>query len=426
MATNSQVRKASNNISPNTSSSNKKSSGSSSGSGSSSKSSSSKKKNGSSSSTKEAKTTYVKKVHKDYSKEEIEKLLKTSISSGYTQGEIDAILEKATPYYQGTSIKKLSEQRPTHKNTHEYTYDIYKQQYTNPECYFEVNGQPLRIKTNFSAERDVMVNETRLYSGFNTADKAALKHLYFQGDAGITLEVEALVFTDDVFIGEKVGNLVNYTEDTTVASVLIDWNRTFEACKIISDSPIIEKGYYRMTRCNPTQVAHNLIAFELTFVQDTYNFNSELQTKGALSTVNNNIKTGSSNHLYDSSALKAPKDTTKTVTPKTNIQTDTGGKGAESDFITKLSKCKPLKKKCKCTKGKRKDCTTKTKVECVVLYQKALQKLGYYLNYRVDGLFCCYTYQETMRFQKKNNLTVDGKVGDETMPVLIKKLKQLK
>lgn len=423
--TNAQVRLRSNNVTPKNSNSSGSSSSSSGSGKSSSSGSTSKKKNSSTSNSNDNKITYTKKVHKDYSQEETEKLLKTKISSGYTKEEIENIISKATPYYQGVSTKELSKQRPTHKNTHEYVYDEYIKAYTNPECYFEVNGQPLRIKTQFNAERDVQVNETRLFSGFNTADKAALKHLYFQGDAGITLNVEALVFTDDAYIGEKAGDLVNYTEDTTVASVLIDWNRTFQACKIISDSPIIEKGYYRMTRCNPTQIHHNLIHFELTFVQDTYNFNPELQTKGALSTVNNNIKTGSSNHRYDSSELEVPKDNTKPVTPKTNIQTDTTKKPVENEFTKKLKDCVTLKKKCKCTTYKRSDCSTKTRIECVVQYQKALQKVGYYLGYKVDGLFCCYTYQATRKFQQDNKLVVDGWVGTQTMTALIKKLEAL-
>ena len=43
-----------------------------------------------------------------------------------------------------------------------------------------------------------------------------------------------------------------------------------------------------------------------------------------------------------------------------------------------------------------------------VRYQKALKQVGYYLDGKHDGLFCYLTKRATNKFQKDNNLTVNG------------------
>lgn len=341
----------------------------------------------------------------EMSEEDIEKLLKTEISSGYSTSEIRSIISKAKPIYSVKNID-LSHLKPTHINSAEKQYNFRTRAFESPTCYFEVNGQPLRIKTDFSANRDVNVAENRLFSGFDTADKTALKHLYFQGDAGITLDVTVVVRTDDVYIGEHVGDLKYKDGVTTVASVLQDWNRTFQVCKIVSDSPLIENSYYRITKCHATQKYHHLILFELTFVQDTYHYNTSLQTKTSMSDVNSVLDSGNASAGYCTT---------------TSCLLD-GGNGTSVGLPAMLAQCDELKKKCGCVNYKKSNCITSYS-SCVVYYQKALKQCGFYLNGRVDGLFCYLTKRATISFQEKYNLPQTGMMDNATKKLILSKIK---
>lgn len=356
------------------------------------------------------------KKNDTFSEEKIKELLGTEISSGYTPEEIEKIIERAEPVYAGETVD-FSNVRPKHTNTRSYVFDQYTGKLTHPECYFEVNGQPLRIKTEFVVTPDTEIDETRLFSGFDTTDKSAVKHLYFKGNAGYTIECTAIVKADDLYIGNQVGD-INYDSDTTVASVLMDWERLFQSCVVITDSPIIPKGYYRMKIESITQVYHNRIDFDLRFIQDTYHYNTDLQTYGAMSKAVNVLKTGGGNTgYYEDGTLEEAKK-------RPAVNTDTTTVVKESALISHLKSCGTIKKVCKCTSYKRKNCTT-TYTSCSYYYQEALKKLGYYLDGRHDGLFCYLTHNATLKFQRDNKLVVDGIVGNQTMTKLIEKLQKL-
>ena len=355
------------------------------------------------------------KKNDKFSKEEIEKLLGTTVSSGYTPEEIEKIIESAEPVYAGETTTDFSMVRPKHKNTRHMVWDWDKEELTNPECYFEVNGQPLRVNTEFTVTPDTEIDETRLFSGFDTTDKSAVKHLYFKGNAGYTVECSVVVRSDDIYIGNHVGD-INYDSDTTVASVLMDWERLFQVCVIITDSPIVQNGYYRLKIEDITQVYHNLIKFQLRFIQDTYHYNTDLQTYGALSKAVNVLKTGNTAY-YDSSDFEEVKKPVK-------VNTDTTTKVKEDVLITHLNNCPTIRRICSCVSYKKKSCIT-SYLACSYYYQEALKKLGYYLDGKHDGLFCYLTHKATLKFQRDNKITVDGIVGPETKGVLIAKLKKL-
>ena len=359
------------------------------------------------------------KKNDKFSEEEIKKILGTTISSGYTPEEIEKIIERAEPVYAGSTVD-FSAVRPKHINTRNYVWDKNTGKLSHPECYFEVNGQPLRIQTEFTVTPDTEIDETRLFSGFDTTDNSAVKHLYFKGNAGYTIDCTAIVRADDLYIGNHVGD-INYEDDTTVASVLIDWERSFQSCVIITDSPIIQKGYYRLKIENITQVYHNLIEFDLKFIQDTYHYNTDLLTYGAMSKAINVLKTGGGNTgYYDSSELDDSKK--RPSTPQVN--TDTTSTVKDMPLITHLKSCGTIRKKCSCVSYKKKNCIT-TYSQCAYYYQEALKKLGYYLDGKHDGLFCFMTHNATLKFQRDNNIVVDGIVGKQTFGVLFDKLKKL-
>lgn len=353
-----------------------------------------------------------------YSDEEIEKILKTKISSGYSKEDIEKIISSAEPVFRGTDVD-LSRERPIHKNVNDIVYDYKSEWWDNPTVYFEVNGQPLRVMLGDTIEPDVEVAETRLHSGFETSDKAAVKHLYFQGDAGLTINCTAVVRTDDIYIGERVGDSINYTDETTVVSVLMDWGRTFQVCKLITNDPIIDKSYYRMKKPTFTHILPNVYQVDLTFVEDTYHYNNSLQTEGAMSSVNNVLKVGtSSTGHYDSTNIEWTAPIREQVVSKNN------GVGVESEFISTLRACPVLTKKCSCEKYKKSNCNVQY-VKCVWYYQKGLKQVGYYLDGKHDGLFCYITKRATVKFQKDHNLTVNGSFDKNTKEVLINKLTKM-
>lgn len=360
-----------------------------------------------------------------FTEEEIKELLGTTISSGYTNEEIENIIAGAEPVYAGSTID-FSNVRPKNTNTRNYVIDLETGELVHPECYFEVNGQPLRLKTEFNVTPDTEINETRLFSGFDTIDKSSVKHLYFKGNAGYTLECTLIVRADDVYIGDHVGN-INYDSDTTVASVLMDWERMFQSCIIITDSPIVQKGYYRLKIEQITQVNHNLIEFDVRFIQDTYHYNTDLQTYGAMSKVINVLRVGGSNSgYYSSSELDNADVSDVTSIEKEQIKINTNNTDTVKDtsLINQLKSCNTIKKLCKCTTFKRKNCNT-TYMRCTYYYQEALKKLGYYLDGKHDGLFCYYTHQATIKFQKDHKLVVDGIVGKQTRTKIIELLEKL-
>lgn len=344
-----------------------------------------------------------------FSDEEIEKILKEKISSGYSKEDIEKIISSAEPVYRGNDID-FGTQRPIHKNVNDIVYDYKTEWFDNPTVYFEVNGQPLRILLGSQIEPDIEVAETRLHSGFETSDKAAVKHLYFQGDAGLTIECTALVRTDDVYIGERVGD-INYDDDTTVVSVLLDWGRTFQVCKIITNDPVIDKSYYRMKKPQFVHVLPNLYQVDLTFVEDTYHYNNTLKTQNAMSSASNVLRSGTGSiGYYNSEDLKWSTPIVKNM-----------GVGTESEFITTLRNCPVLKKTCSCVNYKKTSCNVKY-IKCVWYYQKALKQLGYYLDGRHDGLFCYLTKRATVKFQTDNKLTTNGTFDNNTKEILINKL----
>jgi hypothetical protein len=352
-----------------------------------------------------------------FSDEEIEKILKEKISSGYSKEDIEKIISSAEPVHRGTDVD-LSRERPIHKNVYDIVYDVKDEWWNNPTVYFEVNGQPLRILLGINIEPDVEIAETRLHSGFETSDKAAVKHLYFQGDAGLTVECTAIVRTDDIYIGERVGDL-NYTDETSVVSVLLDWGRTFQVCKLITNDPIIDKSYYRMKKPTFTHILPNVYQVDLTFVEDTYHYNNSLQTENAMSSVNNVLKVGSGSvNYYDSSDI----NWTKPVHEK--VISTNQGVNVESELVSTLRSCPVLKKRCTCTNYKKRSCNVQY-VKCVWYYQKALKQLGYYLDGKHDGLFCYLTKRATVKFQTDNKIIVDGVFGSQTKGVLINKLLKL-
>ena len=360
-----------------------------------------------------------------FTEKEIKELLGTTISSGYTNEEIENIIAGAEPVYASSTVD-FSNVRPKHTNTRNYVVDLETGKLVHPECYFEVNGQPLRLKTEFNVTPDTEIDETRLFSGFDTTDKSAVKHLYFKGNAGYTIECTLLVRADDLYIGDQVGN-INYDSDTTVASVLMDWERMFQSCIVITDSPIVQKGYYRLKIEQITQVNHNLIEFDVRFIQDTYHYNTDLQTYGAMSKMINVLRVGGSNSGYYSSG-ELDKTDLSDVKPiekeAIKINTNNTNKVKDTSLINQLKSCNTIRKLCKCTTFKRKNCNT-TYMRCTYYYQSALKKLGYYLDGKHDGLFCYYTHQATIKFQRDKKLVVDGIVGKQTMGKIIELLEKL-
>ena len=348
-----------------------------------------------------------------FSDEEIEKILKQKISSGYSKEEIEKIISSAVPVYEASRVD-LSKNRPKHTNTDDFIYDYATEYFGYPTVYFEVNDQPLRILLGSNIKPDIEIAETRMHSGFETNDKTAVKHLYFQGDAGLTIECTAIVRTDDKYVGAKVGD-IDYTADTTVASVLMDWGKSFQTCKLITDDPVINKNYYRLKAPEFEHVLPNLYKVKLTFVEDTYNFNTGMQTENAMSNVNNVIKTGTgSTGYYDSSGLNWD----------SKIQGFNQGLPSDSTFVKQLKGCKPLSKTCSCVSYKKASCNTKY-VQCVWYYQKALKQMGYYLDGRHDGLFCYLTKRAVTQFQKDYKLTVNGSFDEQTEKKIIEKIQKM-
>lgn len=61
--------------------------------------------------------------------------------------------------------------------------------------------------------------------------------------------------------------------------------------------------------------------------------------------------------------------------------------------------------------------STGSRGERVALIQQRLKDWGYYTG-EVDGIFGRATYQAVVRFQRSNDLTVDGRVGEKTAAAL--------
>lgn len=332
------------------------------------------------------------------------------ISSGYTTSEINSILSKAKNTH--TAKKNdLATKNPTHKNGLLNGINFSDTSYANKDdehAYFEINGQPLRVELGFTADRDVDIAETRMHSGFDNNEYAAVKHLYFKGDAGLTLNIKCRIRETDKFIGEKVNkDVINYTDESSVFSVLSDWCRTFTPCKVVSYSAIVENGYYRIKECKPTQVYNNFLTVELLLVQDTYTYQQTLQTKQTMSNVNNVIR-------------GQGVDKTKAL--------GTGGgniNGKLSGLAKQLHDCKvPMYKHCTCTKRKKPGCVT-TYSSCVKVLQQSLRRVGLYFDGRVDGLYCYITYNAVTKYQQrhKDKLNVTGKVDEATRDLLVQEIK---
>lgn len=325
----------------------------------------------------------------------------TKVSSGYTQTEIDAILNDAQPVFRATSNDALLGV-PKHKK--EY-FDVAASRHTcdtskyDDYVYFEVNGQPLRIALGFTPERDVQLVKTRLHSGFSKDTAKAVNHLYFKGDAGISFEITAFIDINDPYIGDKVGDQINY-DNRTVFPVIDDWNRTNTVCKIITFSPTIENGYYRISHLKPKQVDHETIECIIGFVQDTYNYERPLATTQPGSSVNEVVDNIGVEKL-DPSSLgggKLPKYT---------------------GLAAQLYDCGQLKKLCTCVTRKESSCVTKY-VACTYILQQCLRKVGLYFDGKVDGLFCYITHNAVIQYQQrhKDKLNVSGIVDTKTKELL--------
>lgn len=375
----------------------------------------------------------------EYEDEEIEKILETKISTGYSSKEIKNIIKAAkNVHVPKESISSKS--RPVHRNKSQIVYDHAKAKdkngkyytigYTHPLVYFEVNQQPLHIQIENTITPDIEIAETRLHSGFSkSTNQTALKHLYFQGDAGLTIDCTAIVRTDEVFIGKKVyPNKVHYEEGTTVASVLMEWSRNFIPCELVTEDPLIDKSVYRMKINEVTHLYHNTYEFDLTFIEDTYNYYKEAPTESATSLVDNVLIMGTgtqSTNVYSSKTLKGT-TLPKRITAYEVALKKNKGVAKQEDSLTKLENCikkSPLSQKCRCIGERYNDCTTTKYVHCVWLYQSALIYLGFYPpKYRHDGLFCLYTKQETLKMQHWLGVEVDGIVGKQTFAAMKPKL----
>lgn len=336
------------------------------------------------------------------------------ISSGYTTAEISDILAKAEPVFKAKE-NKIPASIPKHKK--EY-FDRDKRGWNEKQnikacepnkyddyVYFEVNGQPLRIETGFEAERDVEVVKTRLHSGFHGEESAAQNHLYFKGDAGITFEVTALISIYDEYVGDKVGNKINY-ENRTVFPVLDDWVRTNTVCEIVTFSPIIEKGFYRITKFKPKQVYTDYIKVDITFVQDTYNYERPLATRQGSSKTSNIVQGQGTLH--------------------TNEDQLNGGTAPRfTGLALELFNCSELKKLCTCTTKKTSKCVTKYK-SCTLVLQKCLRKVGLYFDGRVDGLYCYVTFNAVTQYQQrhKDKLNVSGNMDTKTKELLCEEVQR--
>lgn len=321
----------------------------------------------------------------------------TKVSSGYTAAEIDAILRDAEAVFTAKENDALRGV-PSHKKS--YFDQNLDQRTCNSNgyedfVYFEVNGQPLRIELGFEAERDVQVVKTRLHSGFDNSSNAAITHLYFKGDAGIEFDVTAFINVDDAYIGDKVGDEINY-DNRTVFPVLDDWHRTNTVCKIITFSPLIENGYYRITKFKPKQIYADYIHCQITFTQDTYNYERPLATKQPGSTLKEAVEGVG-------------------VTRIDPVNLGGGSKPKYTGLAKQLYDCNTLSKKCTCLTTKLSTCVTKY-VHCTYVLQQCLRKVGLYFDGKVDGLYCYITYNAVRQFQQRypKELNVTGAVDEKT------------
>lgn len=325
----------------------------------------------------------------------------TKVSSGYTQADIDAILNNAKAVFTAKTNDALLGV-PKHKKDY---FDVASTRHTckpsqyEDYVYFEVNGQPLRVAPGFTPERDVQLIKTRLHSGFSKDTAKAVNHLYFKGDAGLSFEIIAYIDIHDEFVGDKIGTQINY-ENRTVFPVLDDWNRTNTVCKIITFSPTIENGYYRISHLKPKQVDHDTIECDIGFIQDTYNYERPLATEQPGSSMNevvDNIGTAK----LDPSSLK-------------------GGKVPKyTGLAAQLMDCPQLKKICTCTTRKEASCVTKY-IACTYILQQCLRRVGLYFDGKLDGLFCYITYNAMIQYQQrhKDKLNVTGMLDTKTKELL--------
>lgn len=321
------------------------------------------------------------------------------VSSGYTQSEIENILSNAEAVFKASTNDALLG-TPKHKKAY---FDVSTDKRTcksskyEDYVYFEVNGQPLRVALEFSAERDTELVTTRLHSGFSKETSKAVNHLYFKGDAGIKFEITAFIDINDEYVGDKVGDLINY-ENRTVFPVLDDWVRTNTVCKVVTFSPLIENGYYRIEKLKPTQVDADNISCDISFVQDTYNYERPLATR----------QPGSSmNEVIGGKGVARTELVAGGTVPK------------YTGLAKQLYDCGELSKLCTCTTKKTSSCVTTYK-SCTYVLQQCLRKVGLYFDGRIDGLFCYITYNAVIQYQQrhKDKLNVTGKMDTKTKLLL--------
>lgn len=328
---------------------------------------------------------------------------KKKISSGYTTKEIQKILSEAkTSHIAKTN--DLVGKVPTHTaGTLNHAISSNKKcsgKVEDKKAYFEINSQPLRVELGFTADRDVDIAETRLHSGFDTSAYAAVKHLYFKGDAGLTLNLKCRIRDSDKYIGEQVNKEnIDYT-NKTVFSVLSDWCRTFTPCKVVSYSSIVENGYYRIKECKPTQLYNNFITVDLILVQDTYTYHQTLQTKQSMSNINNVIN--------------------GIGIDKTKLSQ--GTKPKYTGLALQLYNCGELSKKCNCVTVKKPACIANY-TTCTYILQQALRRVGLYFDGKLDGIYCYVTYNAVQKYQKRKKLPVTGKMDTKTKMALVEDIK---
>lgn len=328
---------------------------------------------------------------------------KTKISSGYTTKEIQTILNNAKTAHVAKT-NDLTKKVPIHSADKLNAPRTYTKKCNgkveDKKAYFEINGQPLRVELGFTADRDVEITETRLHSGFDTSAYAALKHLYFKGDSGLTLSLTIRLRDSDQYIGEKVNKDIIDYNDKTVFSILSDWCRTFTPCKVVSYSSIVENGYYRIKECNPTQLYNNFITVALVLVQDTYTYHQTLQSQQSMSDINNVINGVGINKTHLSQG----------TTPK------------YTGLALQLYNCGELKKECTCITTKKPSCITTYK-KCTYILQQALRRVGLYFDGKLDGLYCYITYNAVQKYQKRKKLPVTGKFDSKTKMKLVEDIK---